>query len=378
MNITRYGELKMTSQGIITTKRNCILASDRQSTMPDGKTYGGFEKIFELSKIHSAGLMFNGNADFEDTPLETLIRRFKIKTNFNKLSTIEEIKNGFIKFLSKNTEYSSSQEFINGVLKNFKKELKHEFDENGFEKTITLKQKRKLPRFIKSFPNINNEFQDILPDGKNTKENNYILWEIFSHYIQYEGTGIIIAGFNLKSNYPSFVEINIYCNDNGKIIHEKIDSAVDCKEPFIKVFAINEEAYTFITGVSNEFIEYILSYIEAANESILTHLKWNLEKEKIENCDRILENIKNLQSEEYLDLTEDIDNYRLDAIEDTSYSIDNLPEWLLCIFAELLIRLTAVKQKTSSDIESVSIDTDILILSKTNSFKWIKNHERIV
>ncbi len=364
----------MTSQGIITTKRNCILASDRQSTMPDGKTYGGFEKIFELSSIHSAALMFNGNADFEDVPLETLIRRFKIKTNFNRLSTIEEIKNEFIRFLCENTQHSSSQEFIRDILKTFKKELKQEFDEYGFEKTISLKQKRKLPQFIKSFPNIDTEFHDIIPNGKSIKEHNSVLWEIFSHYIQYEGTGIIMAGFNLKSNYHSFVEINIYCNDNGKIIHEIIDSAVDCKDPFIKVFAINEEAYTFITCVSDEFIEYILSYINASNESILTHLKWNLEKEEIENSTRILEIIKKLQDEEYHDLFEDIDNYRSDAIDDTSYSIDNLPEWLLCIFAELLIRLTAVKQKTSSNIESVSIDTDILILSKTNSFKWIKNY----
>lgn len=56
----------------------------------------------------------------------------------------------------------------------------------------------------------------------------------------------------------------------------------------------------------------------------------------------------------------------------------NFPEWLLCIFAELLIRLTAVKQKTTSEIESVSISTDILIMTKTNDFKWIKNDERIV
>lgn len=368
----------MTSQGIITTKRNCILVSDRQSTMPDGKTYGGFEKIFELSRIHSAGLMFNGNADFEDVPFETLIRRFKIKTNFNRFSTIEEIKNEFIRFLSENTEHSSSQEFIRNNLKTFKKELKQEFNEYGFEKTIKLKQKRDLPPFVKSFPNIDTEFQNIIPDGKNMKEHNRVLWEIFSHYIQYEGTGIIMAGFNLKSNYPSFIEINIYCNDDGKIIYEIIDSAVDCKDPFIKVFAINEEAYTFITGVSDEFLDYLTQYIDDANNLIIDNLKWNLEKESIENSDKIIEIVEKLQTEEYINMSEDIDNYRLDAIKDTSFSIDNLPEWLLCIFAELLIRLTAIKQKTSSDIESVSIDTDILILSKTNSFKWIKNYERIV
>ncbi|WP_298523533.1 hypothetical protein [uncultured Methanobrevibacter sp.] len=225
---------------------------------------------------------------------------------------------------------------------------------------------------------MDNEFHDIIPDGKNKEEYNQIIWEIFSNNFQYEGTGIIIAGFNLKSHYPSFVEITIYCNDEGEIIHEEIDSAVDCSEPFLKVFAINEEAYTFITGVNSEFIDFILQYIDDANESVINNLKWSFKKENIVECDKIIEIIKNALQKEYSKVSGDIDDFRLDSIEYTSYSIENLPEWLLCIFAELLIRLTVVKQKTTSEIESVSISTDILIMAKTEDFKWIKNDERIV
>lgn len=368
----------MTSQGMLMSKRNTVMASDKQVTMADGKTYDGIDKIFELSQIHSAGLMFNGLADFEEVPIETLIGEFKLKTNFRRLSTIEKIKNKFIKFLSKNTESSSSEEFITRTLKNFKEDLKFEFEDYGFEKTIKLKHRKEIPSFVKEFSKFDNEFHDIIPEGENKEEYNKILWEIFSHGLQYEGTGIVIAGFNLKSHYPSFVEINIYCNDGGKIIYEEIDSTVDCKEPFIKVFAVNEEAYTFITGVSGDFIQYILEYIDDANESIITNLKWNLEKEGIEDSDKIIGIIKELQYGEYFDVSNDINHFRLNAIDYTSFSIEDLPEWLLCIFAELLIRLTAVKQKTTSDVETVSISTDILILTKTDGFKWFRNDGRIV
>ena len=295
---------------MIITKRNCIFVSDRQVTMVDGKTYGGVDKIFELSEIHSAGLMFNGIADFENVPIETLIGEFKIKTDFTKLSTIAEITGEFIRFISQNTEYSQTEELIRNMLKRFKEDLKAEFDDYGFEKTINIKLRKELLSFVKKFPNLGNEFNDIIPDGKDKEKFNRLIWEIF-YNMQYEGTRIIIAGFNLNSHYPSFIEINLYCNDDGKIIYEEIGSGMDCREPFIKVFAINEEAYTFITGVNQEFIEYILKYINNANDSIISNLKWNLEKEKIENEDKIIEIVKKIQNYEYYSMSEDIDNFRI-------------------------------------------------------------------
>ena len=58
---------------MILTKIFGILAADRQQTMADGKTYGGIRKIFELSRQLSSAIMINGNPDFENVPIETLI-----------------------------------------------------------------------------------------------------------------------------------------------------------------------------------------------------------------------------------------------------------------------------------------------------------------
>jgi hypothetical protein len=113
----------MTSQIMILTKRFGLIATDKQQTMADGKTYGGIKKIFELSRLHSSGIMINGNADFQDVPMETLINEFKFKTNFRQIQTIEEIKDRFINFLSKNTETSTCGEHLRNVLKSFKKDL---------------------------------------------------------------------------------------------------------------------------------------------------------------------------------------------------------------------------------------------------------------
>lgn len=360
---------------MILTKRNGIFVSDRQQTMADGKTYDGIQKIFEISPLHSSAMMINGNADFMKVPMETLIGEFKFKTNFRKIGTIEEIKDNFIDFLSSHTEPSTTDEFLEKALEPFKGNLRYQIYQYGFDNIIGEKRRKNICPFIKNYSHFEDEFDDIIPEGRDKEHYNKILWEIFSFELRGEVTGVVLAGFNLKSHYPSFFEIEIYFNNNGKIVYDIVDYAVNSKEPIIKVFAINEEAYTFITGVNDDFIEYILKYIFNANELIIENFKWNLEEEKVENVDKIIETLKKIQNTEYSKIVRYIHDFRLDALEDTTYSIENLPEWLLCLFADLLIRLTAVKQKTSSEIESVSVDTDILVMLKTDGFKWIKNYE---
>ena len=368
----------MTSQVIIFTKRFGILATDRQQTLADGKTYTGVKKIFELSRLHSAGVMLNGNPDLDDVPMETLIAEFKAGTDFKEIGTVEEIADRFINFLSKSTDSSSVDEYVSSRLKYFRYNLISEIDEFGFFNIIEERRKKDICPFIKEYSDYDNEFDDIIPEDADKDEYLEILWQIFSFDLQNDVTGIVLAGFDLKNHYPSFFEIEIYFNNNGKMIYEIVDSAANSKKPIVKVFAINEEAYTFITGVNDEFIEFILKYVADANQSIVDSFKLDIEKNNIENSDIVIELLKKAQNKEYSKIVKHIDKFRLSALIDTTYSIENLPEWLISIFADLLIRLTAVKQKTSSEIESVSIESDILIISKVDGLKWLKTEDRIL
>jgi hypothetical protein len=273
---------------------------------------------------------------------------------------------------------SACDEYLKNALKSFKNDLKLDIFQYGFDNVIEDRKRKEICPFIKKYSNFDDEFGDIIPENHDKWEYTQIIWEIFSFELQYKSTGIVLAGFNLKSHYPSFFEIELYFNDDGKIIYEILDHAIDSKEPIIKVFAINEEAYTFITGVNEDFIEFMLKYISDANDSIVENVRLDLEEEDVENPDKILEILKKAQNKEYSQISKHIRNFRLNTLEYTTYSIENLPEWLICLFADLLIRLTAVKQKTSSEIESVSIDSDILIMRKNVGLKWIKNYEEIL
>lgn len=62
----------------------------------------------------------------------------------------------------------------------------------------------------------------------------------------------------------------------------------------------------------------------------------------------------------YLDLSEYFEDFWLDTLEYTSFTIKYLPNWLLCDLTDYLIQLTALKQKISSEIESVSMELMLL------------------
>lgn len=322
------------------------------------------------------GIMINGLVDFENIPLETLIGEFS--NEIKNFENIEKIKNDFIKFLSKNTPFTSSEEYIKSLLKPFKKRLNDLIDEDGFERAINNKSSKKIPDFVKKFSSYNNEFYSIIPQNYDKKTYNSKIWRIFSNELTYEGTGIIIAGFDKNHHYPTFFVLNLYCNDAGKIIYEEIESVINCENPLIRVFAMNEEAYSFISGVSDDFEISIKNFISDNFSNITANLEWYLENEKMEYKDQIVSALKTELNSFYDDLTQYIQEFKFDMIEDTSYSCEILPRQILCDLANSLIELTALKQKISLDLETVSKESDILLITKANNINWVKYNEEII
>lgn len=368
----------MTVQCAILNPRCEIFASDTGVTTPDGKKYDGVQKIFKLTDIHPAKIMINGNMEFENIPMITIIDEFKKKTNFNKLKSIEEIKNEFIKFIRKYAPYSNSEEYISHIVINFKEMIKDEINEYRFERTISTKNRIEIYPFIENYSNFKNEFKDIIPKNKDIKKYNKLIWEIFCYNLKYEGTGVIFAGYDINSPYPSFIEINLHCNDEKCIIYEEIESNSNFEETIIRIYAMNDEGYAFFTGVNEEFTEYITNYILETNEEILQKFKSKLEKEDISKKDKVLKFLSALFDEEYSDLNIMINFFRVDVLDNTSKSIEFIPNNLLCTLADEIIRLTGIKQKISSEDEHVSITSHISLITKLNGFQWFKFDDKIL
>lgn len=354
----------MTAQVLIITKECIVCSSDQAATMSDGKTYDGMRKIFKLTDLLPAEIMYNGNADFENFSMETLISKFKNTVDFEELETVENIKNEFINFLSKNTQSTDFNDYLREILDHFKEDLTLDIASYGFDEVIGDARRRKIPPFVRKYSDFDSEFHDFIPEDKDKEEYNLIFWEMFSYSLLFEGTGVVFSGFDIACDFPSFFEINIHCNDNGEIIYDEVDSRVNCEEPYLKFFAISEEAYAFITGVHYNFEEDLKEYVKVSNELIIKDIRNLLEKEKINDVNQIMGICYTVIKGKYSDLTQYFEDFRIDAIEKTSFGIEYLPRWLLCDLADYLIQLTALKQKISSEIESVSIEADVTLMTK--------------
>ena len=366
----------MTIQTVINNKNSMILCTDIRQTIDDYKSYIGVKKIFEIKENTPYGIMINGLMEFEGVPLETLIGEFK--QNLNEFDDIKKIKNRLITFLGESTPHTSTDDYLTEVLEPFKIRLNESIEEDGFKYAIDNKSFTLIPTFVKEYSNFDSEFHDLIPEGYDEEEYNLKIWRIFSHELNFEGSQIILAGYNKKHHYGSLFVFNIYYNNYGEIILKETESIENCDEPYIRVYAMNEEAYAFITGVSSDFEEYIKSHIRDTDEEILMNMEWYLKDNDFENYKDILEVLKKELNNKFFDLIQTIDTFKIDMLEDTSYSCEYVPRQLLCDFADSLIKLTALKQKLSLDLETVSSESDMALITKTGNFKWIKYNEEIV
>ena len=366
----------MTIQTVINNKNSMILCTDIRQTIDDYKSYIGVKKIFEIKENTPYGIMINGLMEFEGVPLETLIGEFK--QNLNEFDDIKKIKKELITFLSESTPHTSTDDYLTEVLEPFKIRLNESIEEDGFKYAIDNKSFTLIPTFVKEYSNFDSEFHDLIPEGYDEEEYNLKIWRIFSHELNFEGSQIILAGYNKKHHYGSLFVFNIYYNNYGEIILKETESIENCDEPYIRVYAMNEEAYAFITGVSSDFEEYIKSHIRDTDEEILMNMEWYLKDNDFENYKDILEVLKKELNNKFFDLIQTIDTFKIDMLEDTSYSCEYVPRQLLCDFADSLIKLTALKQKLSLDLETVSSESDMALITKTGNFKWIKYNEEIV
>lgn len=56
----------------------------------------------------------------------------------------------------------------------------------------------------------------------------------------------------------------------------------------------------------------------------------------------------------------------------------DVPTNLIYDLVKTMIHITALKQKLSSEVESVGGESDVAMISKWNNFQWIKHENRIV
>lgn len=411
----------MTAELGLLNKSNVILAADSAVTIGiHNKVFNTANKLFPLSNYEPVGIMIYNNSEWMGIPLEIIIKSYTKQLNETFFQTLEEYRDDFIKFIKLNfkkfindeqikeiiefrlyeilqrlTEYL--EEDVNELIDELQRKGEDfnlsEITENTFFEIIDKISKVKddiLPEFneysIEEFKlEYKKVIEEILPGffttikiKKSPKFTQRIYKCIFHELIcvfsdDEDFSGLVIAGYGNDEIFPSISEIKL-----GEIISNKLRYQVDDTETInnnntalICPYAQRDMVDTFVKGINPNFYESIQEIlIENIKKSIIEI------KKEIPNIDEGILNQK---------IFSIIPNTirKIDKVSFETHtklivkSISYLRKDDLIEFAENLIKLTSIKRKTSSELQSVGGPIDIAVITKHEGFVWIKRKDNI-
>ena len=289
-------------------------------------------------------------------------------------------------YLAKVTPHFDFKKAMNDNLDVYIKELSDMFEsvsESEFDEFISDFKDDGTLDFVKSldvFSSLDEKILDILPSFVSKDNRNHVVhilkMNFFSKIIP-SSTGVVIAGFSEEDLFPSFISFEITLNNFGriesKILEYKLDYQLGCIVPFAQRDVID----TFLTGSSilvKKIIEVaLLDFLNEYSDVIIESISSN-ENIDEKSCDEFimeLEKIKSIHdvtSKKFIDFLGDWEEI---IVQSLFVSVQSMTKKDLIEMAYSLIKVTSMRRKMDSEVESVGGDIAIAIITKGDGFEWI-------
>ena len=355
----------MTSEILIMNNENIIMGADSAVTIGNRKTHTGANKLFGLSDEPPMAMMIFGAATFGSISLESLIKDYKKQTNFKELDNILKIKKSFIEYLKNIPCEISDFEYKFAYFKeNLLKKLNYDSKENIIQYLNNYKDMEILP-FLENNPSLDSEFEDLVNILGNVNIDNlkkYLSMELID-----SSSGVVIAGFNKNEFHPSYIYFDLITKYENKIITYDSESYINSEENLIVPFAQDDVTDTFISGINNEFIDFLEYFIYNYNDEYSNEIiEFLIEKrcadiKSIEKQLGAIEKINEKNAEEFMGI---IENYKENNSYNLSKGVKKVSTDVLVTIAENMVESTSLKRKLDSDLDSVGGDIDIITITK--------------
>ena len=377
----------MTSEILIMNKNAIAMAADSAVTVGNSKTYNGVNKLFMLSNDPPMGVMIFGSANFENIPLETLIKEYRKITNFKENNDIISIKNNFLDYLGKNTPNTDFSREMKSGLRVFKKFIVPKIAGMDIDdlKTFLETPPQGIPSFLEKYQNVidqfDEEFKQMIPTHIPLEYHEDIINKLKNIYVNSiirMGTGIVIAGFNEIDMFPSVVNFNIVLNNHGKIEIIEYNELLNHQGNSIIPFAQKDVIDTFLTGIDNSIGDSLIYYFKNFINGYIEELRVEFSNNnKIKNkallaTNQILDNFDKTSNKRVNEFKKNIIKIKKDFTNPILDSVGALPKEELANMSESLIHITSLKRKVDSNLETVGGDIDVAIISKGDGFIWKK------
>lgn len=385
----------MTSEIMILTPNAIALATDSAITLDNKKSYNGVNKLFMLSNDPPMGIMTYNVARFFNIPFETIIKEFRKEIRDKNLTKTIDFKKEFEEYLHKippkspyNVTFDKKlSKFIEVVSKEYK-----DFGKNDFfnrlhnlrllPDSIQLVKDNIEPEYAESAKKelIKLCFQFGFDDNQEDFIERIFNLFIFEMFVK-SYTGVVLAGFDEDSLFPLGYSFEIFYLYDDEFICDNLKEYNILKEDIdviVEAFAQDDVINTFLKGMDEETKFHILNFFNEINLNYTIDLV-NL----IDSNKNIDENSKNEVFAEInkfnvknqilpIKFNNLIDELIRNNLLPIYKSIGALPFDELSNLSESLIKVTSLKRKVQSDLETVGGDVDVAIITKGDGFIWTK------
>ena len=232
--------------------------------------------------------------------------------------------------------------------------------------------------------NSEGKFECLIPDSISNDEKDDFLLNLKVFFIKFvfikNSTGIVISGFEKDSLSPSYTQFSLsYLYDNEfHIFNKEEDHIGDETASIVKPLAQVDVITTFLNSIDLDTELNIKGYFNEMQdkyyENIISAIK-NNKKIKGKNEQYILNEINKLSSTNEglkVSVEDFINKLKVEHSAPILNSIASLPYEELSNLAESLIKITSLKVKVQSDLETVGGDVDVAIITKGDGFIWTK------
>jgi len=403
----------VTAEIVIMNKYGVALAADSAVSIGSKKVYNSANKLFALSKRFPVGIMIYGNADFMDTPWETIIKYYRATHLKNThFPTLQEYYLNFIEFLQNTNIFpreSESRYFIkiatntcSEIKRLIQEKIKSSFNSVSIDEEFVKQTTKDCINLIDShcstltqsvlFPQANRDsatskhketlkrvassiFEKLpLDDDDEKKLTNIILNIIGNCVLENEPfhTGIVIAGYGEEEIFPHMAAMRIQGRLDGYVRLEHVEE--NESEPYsasISPFAQREMVDMFMCGADPGITSHIITSFDEVIKKLpeLISEKIGLGIEHSETIASIKSDVENFSRS----AKERIEAYQNQHyIQPILHSVNALPLDELASMAESLVNLTSFKRRVTMVQESVGGPIDVAVISKGDGFIWIK------
>lgn len=251
----------MTTQIVILNQYRSFAISDSRVTIDDCKTYDGEQKIFKISDKLSTVLLLSGNANFEDNEVKNLIEEYVSKTDFGKITSVEEIKDTFNEFIAESSPSSTPDEYIELTFAEFEKVIKKSIDEFDSKDQLIEFLKFNSSDYEVDFltnnrllnSNINKLVNTIGIESKVEFEKvKLYLMGCYVKFLIFKSPNIVLVGYDELYENPTYIEYVILFNNQGKMECIERFYIPNCVSTMVFGIAQDDDVDLILTGFNDK------------------------------------------------------------------------------------------------------------------------------